>query len=238
MSELLVNIAFPSSALRQFFTYRINPNNKLTLSPGQRVIAPLRNTPTIGFVAETGIKAPKDIKLKTIIEIIDPEPLIPIDLFRFLIKLSDYYLAPLGKTLSAAIPTEYQIQKHRQVFTLDSNSDSVPEPYLQLFTKISSKESILLSSLKRQFDNETLVRGIEILKKLNKISETPQFSAPQHRPLIQKRILLAEKFNFGHPDILSLQNRAPRQWEILEQLQINHTISQKDIANFSTTAIK
>ncbi|MBN2601950.1 MAG: primosomal protein N' [Candidatus Marinimicrobia bacterium] len=238
MSELLVNIAFPSSALRKFFTYRINPGKKFTPVPGQRVVAPLRNTPTIGFVAETGIKAPKDIKLKTIIEIIDPEPLIPTDLFRFLIKLSDYYLAPLGKTLSAAIPTEYQIQKHRQVFTLDSNSDSVPEPYLPLFTKISSKESILLSSLKRQFDNETLVRGIEILKKLNKISETPQFSAPQHRPLIQKQILLTEKFTFGHPDHLNLQKRAPRQWEILKQLKIHYTIPQKDIDKYSPTAIK
>ncbi|MBU0712095.1 primosomal protein N' [bacterium] len=238
MSDLLVNIAFPSSALRQLFTYRINPENKSVLAPGQRVVAPLRNVPTIGFVAGTGITAPGGIKLKTIIEIIDPEPLIPEDLFRFLIKLSDYYLAPLGKTLSAAIPSEYQIQKHRQVFTVDPRTDSVPEPYLQLFAKISSTDSILLSSLKRQFDKETLAHGIEILKKLKKISETPLFSAPQYRPLVQKRILLADNFNTNQPDILNLKKRAPRQWEILEHLQIHQAIPQQDFINFSMAAIK
>ena len=238
MSDLLVNIAFPSSALRQLFTYRINPENKLPVLSGQRVVAPLRNTPTIGFVAETGIAAPENIKLKTIIEIIDPEPLIPEDLFRFLIKLSNYYLAPLGKTLSAAIPSEYQIQKHRQIFIIDPRTDSIPKPYLQLFAKISSTDSIPLSSLKRQFDKETLVRGIEILKKLNRVNEAPRFSAPQHRPLTQKRILLADNFVATRPDVQNLKKRANRQWEILEFLQTNPAISQQDFNKFSLSAIK
>ena len=238
MSDLLVNIAFPSSALRQLFTYRINPENKLPVLSGQRVVAPLRNTPTIGFVAETGIAAPENIKLKTIIEIIDPEPLIPEDLFRFLIKLSNYYLAPLGKTLSAAIPSEYQIQKHRQIFIIDPRTDSIPKPYLPLFAKISSADSIPLSSLKRQFDKETLVRGIEILKKLNRVNEAPRFSAPQHRPLTQKRILLADNFVATRPDVQNLKKRANRQWEILEFLQTNPAISQQDFNKFSLSAIK
>ncbi|MDO9547563.1 MAG: primosomal protein N', partial [Candidatus Marinimicrobia bacterium] len=238
MSDLLINIAFPSTALRQLFTYRVNADNNWALSPGQRVVAPLKNVPTIGFIAETGITAPKNIKLKTIIEIIDPEPLIPEDLFRFLIKLSDYYLAPLGKTLSAAIPSEYQVQKHRQVFTIDSNVESVPEPYLQLFAEISSTDSVLLSSLKRKFDKETVTLGIEILKKLKKISETPQFSAPQHRPLIQKRILLSDNFTATQQDIPNLKKRAPRQSEIIEYLQTHQTIPGQDFVNFSAAAIR
>ena len=239
MFDLLVNIAFPSSVLRQLFTYRVNADNKWDILPGQRVVAPLRNVPTIGFIAETGITTPRNIKLKTIFEIIDPVPLIPEELFRFLIKLSDYYLAPLGKTLSAAIPSEYQIQKHRRVFTIDPDVEAVPEQYLQLFEKISSTDSVLLSSLKRQFDKETVTHGIKILKKLKKISETPQFSAPQHQPLTRKRILLSDNFLAGRsPDISNLKRRAPRQLEILEYLQTHQTIRQQDLGNFSAAAIR
>ena len=238
MTELLVNIAFSSSALRQFFTYRVNPDIEWTIVPGQRVVAPLRNTSAIGFVAEVGVSVPKNIKLKTITEIIDPEPLISPDLFRFLIKLSDYYLAPFGKTLSAAIPAEYQVQKRRHLSAVDTDEKNVPGNYRELFASISAVETIPLTKLKQHFDKETIIQGIKVLKKLGKISETTGFRIPKHKPITDKRIRLSDDFINLSIDIDSLSTKAPRQWEILKYLQNHPHISRTDISHFSQSSLK
>lgn len=239
MSDVLVNIAFPSTALRRLYTYRISPETGTTgVQPGQRAVAPLRNTTTIGFIIETGIPAPANIKLKTVSEIIDNEPLLPPDLFHFLIKLSDYYLAPIGKTLAAAIPAEYQIQRQRRVYAISPESADIPEKYQPLFARIQTGKAVLLSSLKREFGSATVRPGLALLKKLQKVSEAPQFITPRHRSLVRKNYSLAENFNLRKPDIQALSKRAPRQWEILAYLTKNKTAAQEKIANFSPAAVK
>jgi len=206
MSEPFVNIAFPSS-LRQLFTYRLKQDRTLPVYPGQRVVAPLKNVQTIGFIVETDVQAPKSIKIKDLIEIIDPEPLIPVDLFKFLVKLSNYYLAPIGKVLSAAIPSEYRIRKKRRLFTTDTHTDTVPDEFLQLFQKISSNESTLLSSLAIHYDRDFLIKGIGVLKRLGKISESQVFSYPRNQQWIEKTVKLAPHVNKENPDISKRASR-------------------------------
>jgi primosomal protein N' (replication factor Y) len=234
MSGPFVNIAFPSS-LRQLFTYRLKQDRTFPVYPGQRVVAPLKNVQTIGFIVETDVQAPKSIKIKDLIEIIDPEPLIPVDLFKFLIKLANYYLAPIGKVLSAAIPSEYQIQKKRRLVVIDSHTDTVPDEFLQLFQKISSNESILLSSLAAHYDRDFLIKGIGVLKQLGKISESPVFSHPRSRRWIEKTVKLAPHVSKENPDI---SKRASRQWEIIETLLSNNIIRHDDINRYSSNAMK
>jgi len=229
-----VNIAFPSS-LRQLFTYRLKQDRTLPVYPGQRVVVPLKNVQTIGFIVETDVQAPKSIKIKDIIEIIDPEPLIPVDLFIFLVKLSNYYLAPIGKVLSAAIPSEYRIRKKRQLHVIDTKIDTVPNEYLQLFRKISSNNSIFISSLATHYDRDFLIKGIGVLKRLGKISESPVFSHPRNQRWIEKTVKLAPHVNKENPDI---SKRASRQWEIIESLLSNKIIRHADIARYSPGAMK
>ncbi|MGC9363101.1 MAG: replication restart helicase PriA [Fidelibacterota bacterium] len=238
MSDLLVNIAFPSTALRRLYTYTSRPEILGEIFPGQRVVAPLRNTATIGFVIDIGITAPAHIKLKPIIETIDTEPIIPIELFRFLIKLSDYYLAPVGKTLAAAIPAEYQVQKHRRVYAADTTKDNIPEKYQKLFDKILSRQSIAFTALKREFGLDNVRRGLAVLKKLRKVSETPRFTTPRHRPLIRKSYTISNPVDRHHPDFQTIQKRAPRQWEILEYLSEHPSASQEQLSAFSPAALK
>jgi len=232
------NIAFPSSALRQLFTYQILVDKIKTLFPGQRVVAPLKNVPTIGFIVQIGVPAPENIKLKNIIEIIDIQPLIPTELFQFLVKLSNYYLAPIGKTLSAAIPSEYQVQKNRRVFIVNKNPATISEQYQAILQKIADNESMLLSELKRLFDKDVLVAGIESLKKRGNISETPVFSLPQHRQHTRKNLRLADHLDSLEPDLTKLQKQAPRQFEIIEELQKHGIIRQNDFDRFPASSIK
>ncbi|RKY61124.1 MAG: primosomal protein N' [Candidatus Neomarinimicrobiota bacterium] len=238
MSDLLVNIAFPSSAIRQLYTYRIHPAWDWEVFPGQRVVVPLRNVPTIGFIAEVDVAAPENVRIKTISEIIDPKPLIPPDLFKFLMKLSSYYLAPLGKTLSAAIPKEYHIQKRRKLSVIDPDPTGISDKYRAIFDAISAKTSVSLSSLKRLFDKDTLLRGIEEMKKRGKIAETPDFSVTKHRKSVYRQIRLSHTAENLLKGSAELATRAPRQWEIIEYLQTHKSIPQARFRDFSASSIK
>ena len=73
---------------------------------GQRVRVPFGrgNRKTLGFVTETQ-RTPGDRKLKTIAELLDPKPQFDRTLRQLGQWISQYYLTPLGMTLSAMIPS-------------------------------------------------------------------------------------------------------------------------------------
>jgi len=237
MSDTFVNITFPSS-LRQSFTYRIKPDNDFPIFPGQRVVVPLRNAPKTGFIVESDVQAPDKIRIKDVIEIIDREPLIPAKLFLFLVKLSNYYLAPLGKTLSAAIPAEYQIQKKRRLYCTDTDPELLPAEYSGVYARVAKSGSILLSSLTHQYEKRFLREAVSGLKQSGFITESPVFTSPGRHQNREKTICLEPRFDLNASVTDSLQKRAPRQWEIIETLLKNKVIVPDGIQQFSPAALK
>jgi primosomal protein N' (replication factor Y) len=79
---------------------------------GQRVRVPLGkgNKPTLAFVVEPAVAAaqqapPQRTRLKNVLEVLDPEPQLDATLLKLGQWISQYYLTPLGMTLSAMIPS-------------------------------------------------------------------------------------------------------------------------------------
>jgi primosomal protein N' (replication factor Y) len=101
----LVSVAVPVPRLG-LLTYQAPPD--VTLAPGMRVRVPLGSRSLIGFVASLTADAdtpqPNAAAIKTILEVLDAEPLIPEDVLRLALWTADYYLCGPGETLSAASP--------------------------------------------------------------------------------------------------------------------------------------
>jgi primosomal protein N' (replication factor Y) len=89
--------------LGRSLTYEVPSGMRLL--PGQRVVCPLRGRQCLGVVLSLGPRpasAPK--RLQAIGALVDDTPALPEELLRFMRELADYYLAPIGEVMRAALP--------------------------------------------------------------------------------------------------------------------------------------
>jgi primosomal protein N' (replication factor Y) len=125
-STLLLRIAVPAP-LRQYFDY-LPPKTMgwETLKPGARVKIPFRNRELIGIFM--GFTTTPDVpinKLKTVLEIIDNKPIIPHDILQLCIWAADYYHAPIGEVLAAALPALLRQGKSADI-KIRNNAANIP----------------------------------------------------------------------------------------------------------------
>src|SRR5262247_891452 len=70
---------------------------------GCRVVLPFRKREEDGFVVSTRTEAPRETQVQSVLKLVDPQTLIRPDIFNLCRWISDYYLAPLGEVLKAAL---------------------------------------------------------------------------------------------------------------------------------------
>ncbi len=102
---MFAHVAIPRST-PDALTYEIPEDLVRFAKPGVRVRVPLRKRKVTGVViavSETTDLEPKSIRSLT--EVLDPEPLLPPHLFHLARFVSEYYRCPLGDTLAAMLPT-------------------------------------------------------------------------------------------------------------------------------------
>jgi primosomal protein N' (replication factor Y) len=103
MSYAQVAFALP---LRQTFTYRIPRELDARVVPGAQVQVSFRGRPRRGFVVElSGASAVEDVR--EILAVLG-EPVLSPHLLALARWIADYYLAPLGEVLSAALPGGFE----------------------------------------------------------------------------------------------------------------------------------
>jgi len=98
--ELMVDVALPLP-IHRTFTYRINTESQP--QPGTRVLVPFRRQEHIGWVVGPGSKS-KIKQIRPVISILDDSPQLPKELFDLCRWIAEYYVAPLGIALRAALP--------------------------------------------------------------------------------------------------------------------------------------
>jgi primosomal protein N' (replication factor Y) len=101
---VFVHVAVPRSA-PDALTYAVPAELQAFITPGVRVRVPLRAKKATGIVVE--IEAATDLDpavIRSVTEVLDPEPLLPPHLFELARFVSDYYRCPLGDTLATVLP--------------------------------------------------------------------------------------------------------------------------------------
>jgi primosomal protein N' (replication factor Y) (superfamily II helicase) len=100
---LLARVAVPVP-LGQAFTYSV-PDG-LELCPGSRVLCEFGNRKVLGVVIDVGEREPEVAleKLKPVSALVEREPVLPEELFSFLLELARYYIAPVGEVMRLALP--------------------------------------------------------------------------------------------------------------------------------------
>ena len=100
----LVDVALPLPLFRNF-TYAVEETTRHPLVPGSRVVVPVRGGRAVGYcLGESDGVALGDTKPKVVIDVPDAEPAFRPDLLAVCRWMSDYYVAPPGLVLRAALP--------------------------------------------------------------------------------------------------------------------------------------
>jgi primosomal protein N' (replication factor Y) len=86
--------------LARTFVYKLTEPVEI----GCRVIVPFRKHEEDGFVVSLRDDAPTGFEIQTVLKTVDEHPLIQPDVFKLCRWISDYYLAPFGQVLKAALP--------------------------------------------------------------------------------------------------------------------------------------
>jgi primosomal protein N' (replication factor Y) len=106
----LVSVAVPVPFL-DALTYRV-PDGLAMPLPGARVLVPVGNRTVTGCVVQTGVAPPAlndkaaegEPALKSLVELVDAEPLVPQSIIELCAWVADYYLCGIGDALAAAFP--------------------------------------------------------------------------------------------------------------------------------------
>src|SRR3989441_1538159 len=93
--------------VRQTFTYRLPGDLSRRAKPGCRVLVPFGTKYLTGFVVDVRETSEAEIDesgIKDVEELIDESPIITPEMMELTRGISDYYFAPWGECLRAALP--------------------------------------------------------------------------------------------------------------------------------------
>jgi primosomal protein N' (replication factor Y) len=98
--------------LGRAFSYAVPEALADRVRPGARVLCQFGARRVLGIVLSVG-DGPLDFpesKLKPLAAVVDPEPVLPLELLSFLVELSSYYLSPIGEVMRLAVPAVERAQ--------------------------------------------------------------------------------------------------------------------------------
>jgi primosomal protein N' (replication factor Y) (superfamily II helicase) len=135
-SVIRVAVALP---VWETFHYAVPPNLRPKARAGCRVLVPFGKRKVTGYIVEE-ISASEERELKSISEVLDPEPLFHETMVPFFKWMADYYMHPLGRLIQAALPAGLNVR----VFV----TARLTEKGERALSLLTSKERKLLSWIK------------------------------------------------------------------------------------------
>ena len=199
---MYVEIVFPL-AFRKAFTYLVPKELEGQTKVGVRAVAPFGKRTLTGFIINKLKTASLKETIKPIIDIIDEQPIVDKDGFKFYEWLADYYLCSFGEALKLSVPYGSDVESKRKI---------VPD----------QKASAHLLSKEK---NKSSTRG-KILKVL---SEREEISLQQLQKLVKKKniysILRTLQGN-GVVTLLDTLQKAKVKAKTVNYVKLNKTVGE------------
>jgi primosomal protein N' (replication factor Y) len=185
----MLRIAVPTP-LRQVFDYLPPANVAVnSLLPGIRVRIPFQNRELVGVLLEV-VTEETTFRLKTVLEILDQEPVVPADILQLCLWSANYYHHPVGMVLETALPILLRQGKslaegavtHWQVTpagheSLASENKRAPKQTALLKTLAMYPLGLTRSQLQELQVSASLLKGLHDKGLVEKIERPNLFSA-------------------------------------------------------------
>lgn len=112
---LFVDVILPVP-IRNEFTYRVPFELNDAIFTGARVVVPFgRNKLNTGIVTRVHEEIPQSYQSKYVESLLDDRPIITPKQYAFWKWISNYYMAPIGDVMNAALPSNFKLASETQV---------------------------------------------------------------------------------------------------------------------------
>jgi primosomal protein N' (replication factor Y) (superfamily II helicase) len=143
MSGLFVQVLLPLS-LRDTYTYKVPAGMESQISMGKRVIVQFgKKKYYSALIISTDEEPPDNIKVKSIIQILDEQPVVltgNLELWRW---MADYYCCSMGDVYRAALPPGMRLESSSKVFLEEDDREFM----------LSEKEQRIVDELGHDFNS-------------------------------------------------------------------------------------
>ena len=206
--------------LHQTFLYRIPDSLKREIEPGCRVVVPFGHKQLIGWVDELE-QQPKTLppKIRDILDVPDPEPVLSPDLLELCRWVSRYYVAPLGLTFRAALPTRLTSESAQRIRLMGEGAEGSTASERTLVELLGRhKGPVKLSSVRKTLGPGPWARAAERLAQRGLLAI--EYQAPETaRPTRSRQVVSLTREMPSLQERDRILGRARRQRELYEYLE-------------------
>ncbi len=173
------------------YTYSVPEGLKYSVSPGKRLLVPFGNRKITAYAIGVATKPEDAKKIKSIIEVLDEEPLFPTSMIPFFQWVADYYIHPLGEVLRTALPEGVNLFDYTFLTLTDKGNnslDDVPELLKKGPVKLQNALKKIPRSKISVLEKKGLVKIEKILSQASAKPKTAMFATAQkgHTHSVQK----------------------------------------------------
>lgn len=214
-TEVILPVPVP-----RLFTYRLPYELNEHVQVGSRVLVPFgRSRLQTGIVERVHEQPPEGYTTKYVLDLLDEEPIVQPKHLRFWQWVAEYYLAPIGDVMNAAVPSGLKLSSHSKVqrnplFRLEETEHTFNQSETAVLMALKKEESLDYSQLDKLLQGEKVYSVVKSLLRKEAILIFEEVKE-KYKPKYVKRIRLTP--DYTDPETLS---------ELLESLQAQARQSQ------------
>ncbi|MCD6486230.1 MAG: primosomal protein N' [Syntrophobacterales bacterium] len=189
-----VAVSIPSA---KPFTYAVPDGMENQIAVGKRVLVPFGKRKVTGYIV--GSTPSTEIKsIKSIIELLDTEPLFNAEDLEFYRWISDYYMHPLGKTLKASLPGGIDMESNLWASLSDNRKmeeDDLSDAQRGIIGILNEHPNGLSANrLKKDTGRKNILDDLRKLQSLKYVNLEDRIRKADVKKKIEKRIKLTSPF--------------------------------------------
>ncbi len=194
-------------------TYVVPETLRDVIAAGQLVQVPFRNKAKTGLVISLGDTCPDPSlnldKIRALLDVVDPEPLLNAQGIAFLQFVAEYYLSPIGEVVRLAIPSSVRLEgiKCYEVNPDADLSALEDEALREVMQHLDAEGKQPISALKERFSQLTFLRLGEL--------ETLGMVVTSYEEDVKVRAALERFYRVVHPR-LDVNKVGKKQQQILD----------------------
>ncbi len=139
-----VNLAV-LAALREPLTYLVPAG--LDVRVGQRVQIPLGARRATGVVLERASSVVPGLRIREILKVLDPEPVLTPELLTLGLWIAEYYLAPVGEVFRAMLPLRAETRREKSLTLTERGRERLRELQSSLLEEARASEEVRFLSI-------------------------------------------------------------------------------------------
>jgi len=221
---MYVEIVFPLP-FRKSFTYLVPTELEKQAKIGVRAVAPFGKRTLTGFIInKVKTVSLKDV-IKPIIDILDEQPIVDKDGFRFYEWLADYYLCSFGEALKLAVPYGSEVESKRKIIpdqkaciyllTKEKNRSSTRGKILKV---LSEKKEISLQQLQKLVKKKNIYSILRTLQQQGVITLLDLMQSAKVKPKTVNYVKLNKSVGQVYSLFPEIERRSPKQVKLLLEL--------------------